>query len=103
MGRTKLDADKARAIRSAYSSPDGPSMGTLARTYGVTVGTIQQIIHHKIWANTDTEVSPEKLHPSLRTPYILARKSEDVPVPVIARELGISASAVYARLAKAGA
>ena len=106
MGRPKLTPAQVRDIRAAYARENHPSMSTLARTYGVTVGTVSLIIHNKLWRNMDewrADLAPATMNPVYRTDYILARRRKGASVKTIASELGISESAVYARIAKAGA
>ena len=105
MGRPKLTPDQVLEIRRAYAAENHPSMSTLARTYGVTVGTVSLIIHNKLWRNMDdwrANVAPSAMNPVFRTDYIAARRGQGASVKTIAAELGISESAVYARIAKAG-
>jgi hypothetical protein len=44
----KLDIDKARAIRERYAN--GESYGCIADAYGVSLGTIYEVVQHKTWS-----------------------------------------------------
>ncbi len=55
-GQAKLTRDQAAAIVRAYES-GGTSLRKLASDYGVSLGTIQGIVHGKTWSQPETAPS----------------------------------------------